>query len=61
MRMPSKVELLLNGKSKSELGNGTNGVFIWKDVQLQSGENQITAKAERDGKSLSDSCVWTLK
>ena len=55
-----KVELLLNGKSKGKLGNGTNGVFIWKDVQLQSGENQVTAKAERDGKKLSDSCVWTL-
>ena len=56
-----KVELLLNGKSKGKIGNGTNGVFIWKDVQLQSGENQVTARAERDGKSLSDNCVWTLK
>jgi len=57
----SKVELLLNGKSEGERSHGTNCVFIWKDMQLQSGENQVTAKAERDGKKLSDSCAWTLQ
>jgi beta-galactosidase len=57
----SKVELLLNGKSEGERSDGTNCVFIWKDVQLQPGENQIAAKAERDGRQLNDSCVWTLK
>ena len=56
-----KVELLLNGTSQGELGNGTNGVFIWKDMQLQPGENRVTAKAERDGQKLTDICVWTLK
>ncbi len=55
------VELLLNGKSLGQRSDGTNGVFVWKDVHLQHGENQITAKAEREGKKLSDSCVWTLK
>ncbi len=57
----SKVELLLNGKSQGKRSDGTNCVFIWKDVQLQPGENQIAARSERDGKELSDSCVWTLK
>jgi len=57
----SKVELLLNGKSQGKRSDGTNCVFIWKDVQLRPGENQVTARAERDGKELSDSCVWTLK
>jgi beta-galactosidase len=56
-----KVELLLNGKSEGNHSDGTNGVFIWKDVQLQPGENQVEAHAERDGKSLNDNCVWTLK
>jgi beta-galactosidase len=57
----SEVELLLNGISQGNRGDGTNCVFIWKDVQLQPGENRVEAHAERDGKSLSDSCVWTLK
>ena len=57
----SKVELLLNGISQGNRSDGTNCVFIWKNVQLQSGENRVEAKAERDGKSLSDSCVWMLK
>jgi beta-galactosidase len=57
----SEVELSLNGNSQGKRDNGTNGVFVWKDVALSPGENQVEARAERDGKSLSDSCVWTLK
>ena len=56
-----KVELLLNGKSLGQRSDGTNGVFIWKDVQLQPGKNQVTAKANRNGQLLSDSCIWILK
>ena len=56
-----EVELLVNGGSRGKRTNGNNGVFIWKDVQLKPGENQIEAKAERAGKNLSDHCVWTLK
>ena len=56
-----EVELLLNGVSQGKPSDGTNCVFIWKNVTLKPGENQIAAKAERDGKKLSDSCVWTLK
>jgi hypothetical protein len=55
------VELLLNGISQGQPSDGTNCVFIWKNVTLKPGENQIAAKAERAGKKLSDSCVWTLK
>jgi beta-galactosidase len=57
----NKVEILLNGISQGQPSDGTNCVFIWKNVTLKPGENQIAAKAERDGKKLSDSCVWTLK
>ena len=56
-----EVELRVNGSSLGKRADGTNGVFIWKDVQLKPGENQIEAKAGRAGKSLSDNCVWTLK
>jgi beta-galactosidase len=57
----SEVELSLNGNSQGKRNDGTNGVFVWKDVTLSPRENQVEARANRDGKSLSDSCVWTLK
>ena len=56
-----QVELLLDGKSQGKRSDGTNGVFLWKDIQLKPGENRVEARAERDGKKLSDSCVWTLR
>ena len=55
-----EVELSLNGNSQGKRNDGTNGVFIWKKVKLSPGENQVEARAERDGKSLSDRCIWTL-
>jgi beta-galactosidase len=56
-----KVELLVNSVSLGEVKNATNCVFIWKNAELKSGENQVEARAGLHGKSLSDSCVWTLK
>ena len=56
-----EVELSLNGVSQGKHADGTNGVFLWKDVQLKSGENRVEAKSERNGENLSDRCVWTLK
>jgi beta-galactosidase len=56
----NQVELWLNGKSQGQRANGTNGVFVWKDVPLEPGKNLVEARARRDGKSLSDSCVWNL-
>ena len=56
-----RVELLLNGKSQGYHSTATNGVFLWTNVKLNPGENQITAKAGRDGKELSDTCVWTFE
>jgi len=57
----NQVELLLNGKSQGQRGNGTNGVFVWPEVRLKPGENRVEARAERNGQKLSDSCVWNLK
>jgi beta-galactosidase len=55
-----RVELLLNGKSEGYRSNGTNCVFIWQNVILKPGENQVTARAGHDGKELSDGCIWTF-
>ena len=56
-----EVELLLNGNSQGKSNDATNGVFIWKDVKLAPGETQVEARAGRDGRTLSDQVVWTLK
>ncbi len=56
----NRVELLLNGKPQGIRNNGTNCVFVWKDVQLKPGANRVEARAERNGQKLSDSCVWNL-
>ena len=56
-----KVELFLNGKSQGKRTSGADCVFIWKNVKLKPGKNQIAARAERDGKKLSDNCTWTLE
>ena len=56
-----EVELLVNGVSLGKQGNATNCIFTWKDAELKPGQNQVEARAEINGKSLSDNCVWTLK
>lgn len=55
------TELFVNGASQGEKNDGTNCVFIWKNVTLQPGENKIEARAVRNGQPLTDQCVWTLK
>ena len=57
----TKVELLVNGKSRGTQKPIRDGTFIWKDVPLSVGENQVEAKAARRGQALEDRCVWTLK
>ena len=54
------VELFVNNTSLGGKSDGTDGVFVWNNVTLKSGDNDIEAKADRDGKSLDDSCVWKL-
>jgi beta-galactosidase len=56
-----EVGLLLNGNLQDRHSEAINGVFVWQDVKLSPGENHVTARAERNGKTLSDSVVWTLK
>ena len=59
----AEVELLVNNVSQGKRADGTNGVFVWKEVKLSdaAGGNQIAARAQRNGQPLTDSCVWTLK
>jgi len=56
-----EVELLVNGVSQGKRTDSANCVFIWKDVQLQPGENRIEARAHRDGRVLTDNCEWAFK
>ena len=56
-----KVELLLNGKSQGERRSAGDCIFIWKNIKLKPGQNQISAAARRDGKKLGDRCLWMLK
>jgi beta-galactosidase len=56
-----EAELAVNGVSCGMQTNDGNSVFVWKNIVLNPGENKIAARAQRDGQSLSDQCVWTLK
>ena len=57
----ARAELFLNGESQGTRDNDGNAIFIWKDIKLSTGKNQIEARAEKGGTPVSDSCVWTLK
>ncbi|MGA2443918.1 MAG: glycoside hydrolase family 2 TIM barrel-domain containing protein [Opitutaceae bacterium] len=51
------VELRVNGVLRGRK-TSTNHIFLWPDVDLAKGENQITVSARRDGHELEDQCVW---
>jgi beta-galactosidase len=57
----SDPELFINGVSQGKRGDGENGVYTWKNLTLAPGENKISARAQVDGKPLTDECVWNLK
>ena len=56
----TEPELFVNGVSQGKHSDGVNGVFVWKDITLASGENKITASALKDGQTLNDACVWNV-
>lgn len=51
------VEVRVNGVS---LGTKTssNKIFLWPDVTLKQGNNQIEARSSKEGKELTDRGVW---
>jgi beta-galactosidase len=57
----AEVELFVNNVSQGKRADGVNGVFIWKEIKLAAGGNQIEARAQRNGQALADNCHWTLK
>src|SRR6185503_5785918 len=57
----AEVELFLNRVSRGVRTNNGNGVVIWPNVELAPGENRAEARARKDGRAVSDECVWTLK
>jgi beta-galactosidase len=54
-------ELFINGISQGKRVEGDNGVFVWKDVALSPGKNKISARAQANGQTLIDECVWNLR
>jgi beta-galactosidase len=55
------AELFVNGISKGTRPNDGNSVFIWPKVHLSPGENKIEARAEINGRDVSDVCAWNLR
>jgi beta-galactosidase len=55
-----RVELLLNGITQGRQAKTVNRIFIWKDIKLRPGSNDIKAQGVRGGRILSDSCEWRL-
>ncbi|MBR5536137.1 MAG: discoidin domain-containing protein [Clostridia bacterium] len=54
-----KVTLTVNGKDLGTKENDGLGVFVWEDVLLQKGDNNVVASFEKDGQAYTDSVVWT--
>jgi beta-galactosidase len=54
------VELFVNGLSEGILKSGDK-VFLWKNIKLASGNNQIKAVGRSKDKIVQDQCVWVCK
>ncbi|MEZ4777749.1 MAG: glycoside hydrolase family 2 TIM barrel-domain containing protein [Bacteroidia bacterium] len=55
-----EVTLWVNGKSVGTT-TGENGVFVWEEITLEPGNNQIKVTGKRNGKEYEDACVWVLE
>ena len=55
-----KVTLKVNGTSFGSV-ESSDHIFVWKEIALKPGENRIEAGAGKDGRTFSDSCVWTYQ
>jgi len=53
-------ELFVNGISLGKRNPSTNCVYVWKNVKLSPGDNQISARAKAKGQVVTDECVWKL-
>jgi beta-galactosidase len=57
----AEVELLVNNVSQGKRADGAKRVFVWKQVALAGGGNQIEVRARLKSQVLTDSCIWTFK
>ena len=55
-----EVELKVNGKSLGSVKPDDIHISRWKDVTLQPGENKIEAISKTGGRTLTDTCEWTV-
>ncbi|HEX9047336.1 MAG TPA: glycoside hydrolase family 2 TIM barrel-domain containing protein, partial [Verrucomicrobiae bacterium] len=55
-----KATLRVNGTELGARTSNGNGVILWQNVRLSSGENKIEVAGKRQGQTFQDSCVWTL-
>jgi beta-galactosidase len=54
------VELSLNGESLGSQ-SGTEGVFVWKDVNLPEGPCAVEVVGKSQGKTVTDAWTWTCR
>lgn len=52
-----QIELSLNGE-KFPAPHGAYGVYVWPNLSLAEGENQVKVTAFKNGKVQEDACVW---
>ncbi len=55
------VTLSVNGKKVGSMKTDAQKCAIWEKVELNPGENTITVTATLKGKTVKDTCTWTLK
>jgi beta-galactosidase len=51
------IELFVNGESAG-IHTGENATFVWKEISLQKGNNQVKALGQQNGETFSHSVVW---
>lgn len=56
-----EVELFVNGRSVGKCRPDKYATFVWKDVTLAKGRNEVEARAVNKKKTVTDGVVWTLK
>jgi beta-galactosidase len=54
------VELKVNGALLGSV-RSKDRIFLWNDVALKPGENNVEVTGTQDGKTYTDSCVWTYQ
>lgn len=52
-----EVELFVNGQSHGRQ-TGSQGIFLWGEVKLKEGDNEIRASAMIGGELKTDNCTW---